>query len=353
MKVRACFVFGCLLGCISEPFASGMADPAVPPARSIRECATCHPAQAKPHPATSMAHAMELPAECEILKSHPVLTYRVGPYSYRIERQGEASVYSVSDGAQTISFPIGWAFGLGSAGQTYIYEYEGELYQSRVSYYRALEGLDLTLGAQNAKPTNLVQAAGQLMSADDKVQCFRCHATDAVDHKKLTLSTLIPGVQCERCHGSAENHVKSVKVGDAKGARMNDLRAMSSEQTANFCGQCHRTWDEIAGSGLTGVANVRFQPYRLISSKCYDADDKRIRCTSCHDPHGEVSRIDASYDAKCQACHAGGKVGARACKVANEGCVTCHMPKVELPGSHFKFTDHYIRVARAHARYPG
>jgi Cytochrome c554 and c-prime len=353
MKVRLCFLFTCLLGCISQPLAYGMTDSAVSPARSIRECATCHPAQAKPHPVTSMAHAMELPAECEILKSHPVLMYRVGTYSYRIERQGEASIYSVSDGEQTISVPIGWAFGLGSAGQTYVYQYEGELYQSRVSYYRALAGLDLTLGAQNAKPTNLVQAAGLLMSDEDKVQCFRCHATDAVDHKKLTLSALIPGVQCERCHGSAENHVKSVKVGDAKGARMNDLRTMTSEQTANFCGQCHRTWDEIAGSGLTGVSNVRFQPYRLISSKCYDADDKRIRCTTCHDPHGEVSRVDASYDAKCQACHAGGKVEARACKVANEGCVTCHMPKVELPGSHFKFTDHYIRVARAHARYPG
>ncbi len=89
-----------------------------------------------------MAHAMELPAECDILKSHPVLTYRSGPYSYRIERQGEASTYSVSDGAQTISVPIGWAFGLGLAGQTYVYEYKGELYQSRVSYYKALDGLD-------------------------------------------------------------------------------------------------------------------------------------------------------------------------------------------------------------------
>ena len=35
---------------------------------------------------------------------------------------------------------------------------------------------------------------------------------------------------------------------------------------------------------MTGVANVRFQPYRLISSKCYDAEDSRIRCTACHDP---------------------------------------------------------------------
>lgn len=352
MKVRTCFLLVCWLGCMSEASVYGMSEVSVVHDRSIRECVTCHPAQAKPHPATSMAHAMELPAECEILKSHPVLTFRSGSYSYRIERKGDESIYSVSDGTQTISVPIGWAFGLGLAGQTYVYEYNGELYQSRVSYYKELNALDVTMGAQT-KPTNLVGAAGLLMSPDEKVQCFRCHATDAVDRKKLTLSSLIAGVQCERCHGAADNHLKSVKIGDARGAAMNDLRKMTSEQTANFCGQCHRTWDEIAGSGLTGVANVRFQPYRLISSKCYDADDKRIRCTSCHDPHGEVSRSDASYDTKCQACHAGGKAGARACRVAKESCVTCHMPKTELPGSHFKFTDHYIRVARAHAPYPG
>jgi hypothetical protein len=354
MRAGNCLFMACLLASTFEGFGYGMADGlGAATSRSVRECATCHPAQAKPHPATSMAHAMELPAECDILKSHRVLTFRIEPYSYRIERQGEQSIYSVSDGHQTISVPIGWAFGLGLAGQTYVYEYNGELYQSRVSYYKALDDLDVTLGAQNTKPTNLVQAAGLLMSPDEKVQCFRCHATDAVDHKKLTLNNLIPGVQCERCHGPTANHLRSVKIGDAKGAAMTELRKMTSEQTANFCGQCHRTWDEIAGSGLNGVANVRFQPYRLITSKCYDADDSRIRCTSCHDPHGEVSRSVASYDGKCQACHAGGKVGARACKVGRDNCVTCHMPKTELPGSHFKFTDHDIRIARAHAPYPG
>src|SRR3954469_8829436 len=298
MSASRWLMVACLLVSALGVPRSGMAEHPGGSDRSIRECATCHPAQAKPHPTTSMAHAMELPAECDILESHPVLTFQAGSYSYRIERRGKQSIYSVTDGHQTISAPIGWAFGLGLAGQTYVYEYNGELYQSRVSYYKSLETLDITLGAQNTKPTNQIQAAGLLMTPDEKVQCFRCHATDAIDRKKLTLNALIPGVQCERCHGPTENHLKSVKVGDAKGAAMNDLRKMTSEQTANFCGQCHRTWDEIAGSGLAGVANVRFQPSRLISSKCYDAEDKRIRCTACHDPHGEVSRNDGSYDAK-------------------------------------------------------
>jgi hypothetical protein len=29
------------------------------------------------------------------------------------------------------------------------------------------------------------------------------------------------------------------------------------------------------------------------------------------------------------------------------------MPKIELPGAHFKFSDHRIRVVKPDERYPG
>src|SRR3954453_2890570 len=109
MSASRWLMVACLLVSALGVPRSGMAEHPGVPDRSIRECATCHPAQAKPHPVTSMAHAMELPAECEILKSHPVLSFRSGSYSYRLERQGDMSIYSVSDGVQTISVPIGWA----------------------------------------------------------------------------------------------------------------------------------------------------------------------------------------------------------------------------------------------------
>jgi hypothetical protein len=320
--------------------------------RAVRSCASCHAAQSKPHPETSMAHALELVSECKILKDHPSLAFQKESYSYRMERKGDDTIYSVSDGQQTFTIPLRWAFGLGSAGQTYIYEKDGELYQSRVSFYTDIAGLDVTLGAQNAKPANLLQAAGQLMAHDEKVQCFRCHATDAAEGRELTLNKLIPGVQCERCHGSTESHLEGLKRGDTKLAHMNSLRALSTEQTSNFCGQCHRTWEEIAASGRLGVLSVRFQPYRLTNSKCYDADDKRISCTACHDPHQEVNKVDASYDGKCLACHSGGKPSAHACKTASSNCVSCHMPKIEIPGSHHKFSDHEIRIVKANAPYP-
>jgi hypothetical protein len=351
MIVRTAAMFT-ICAVVSAGAAQTAASSASVRSRAVRECAACHPAQAKPHPMTSMAHALELPAECAILKTHPRLTFKDGAYSYRIERKGDQSIYSVTDGQQTISAPIEWAFGLGGAGQTYVFTKDGQFYQSRVSFYRDIDALDFTLGALNEKPKALAEATGQLMDQNEKLACFGCHATDATEARQLALDKMTPGVQCERCHGSADNHVENIQRGNAKLAKMNDLRSFSSEQMSNFCGQCHRTWDQIAASGVRGLVNVRFQPYRLTNSKCYDADDPRIRCTSCHDPHQEVNRKDIAYDSKCQACHGGGKAAARACKVAKSDCVSCHMPKVEIPGSHFKFSDHQIRIVRANAPFP-
>ncbi len=333
-------------------FAVSLYSQNIKASRPVRECATCHPAQARPQPETSMARAMELPSECTILQDHPLLTFREGAYSYRLARQGGKSIYSVTDGRQTLTVPIGWAFGLGSAGQTYVFQKDGTLYESRVSYYWALNGLDLTMGASNLKPSNLTEAAGRSIVHAEATRCFGCHATDAVEGKDVRLASLTPGIQCERCHGSTDAHVREIKLGHAQQAQMKDLRKMSTEETSNFCGQCHRTWDEIAGSGTLGLSNIRFQPYRLTNSKCYDSDDKRIACTACHDPHREVNRVDADYDSKCLACHAGGKPAAKFCSVAKANCVSCHMPKLQMPGSHYKFTDHDIRIARANAPYP-
>ena len=328
--------------------------PAMPPAgRAVRECATCHPAQAKPHPATSMAHALETAVECKILQDHPTLVFADGKYRYRIERKGEGSLYTVTDGQETITAPILWAFGLGTAGQTYVFENSGELYQSRVSYYAASNGLDLTIGARNMPPQNMLQAAGQVMNGTDKLRCFGCHSTNASSGNKLTLESLTPGVQCERCHGPTQAHVTTMKRGNANSApAMQHLGKLSAEELLNFCGQCHRTWEDIASSGILGVNNVRFQPYRLTNSKCYDSEDTRISCLGCHDPHQEINRTDSSYDVKCQACHGGGKPAAKACPTATSNCVSCHMPKFEIPDSHHKFTDHQIRVVRANAPYP-
>jgi hypothetical protein len=82
----------------------------------------------------------------------------------------------------------------------------------------------------------------------------------------------------------------------------------------------------------------------------------------------ELQEDDSSYDSKCTACHVlyranpAGKQrdgqaskpasAAKPCPVANERCVSCHMPKVELPAAHFRFTDHRIRIVKPGEAYP-
>ena len=299
-----------------------------------------------------MAHALEGVAECGILREHPRLTFSANGYSYLIERKGDQSFYSVTDGKETLTLPISWAFGLGAPGQTYVLEKDGKYYESVVSFYKTIGGLDITMGDEGVRPATLLEAAGRIMGERETLACFNCHSTNSIHGSHLTLSSMVPGVQCERCHGPTDKHLAALKTGDAAAFAMKRLSDLSTEETNTFCGQCHRTWDQIAMDGPHGIGNVRFQPYRLTNSKCYDVDDKRIACTGCHDPHHEVNRVSADYDSKCQACHGGGKPHALACKVGKKDCASCHMPKVEIPGSHHRFSDHDIRIVRAGSPYP-
>jgi hypothetical protein len=288
-------------------------------AASPTDCAPCHPAQTAKFADSGMAKALFEVKNSKILLDSGHLLTKIDGFSYQIDASG----LSVTDGKETLKVPIAWAFGNGAVGQTFLFQREGRWYESRVSYYSALKGLDLTIGTSTVATRNLLEAAGRLTSISEAAQCFSCHATGAR-----------AGIQCERCHTG--NHGSMPKLG-----------AMSTEETSEFCGQCHRTWSRIALNGPRGIQNIRFQPYRLALSKCYDAEDRRIRCTECHNPHRAVETAAASYDVRCGACHAAG-----ACKVGSRDCVTCHMPKLELPGAHQKFTDHRIRIVRANEPYP-
>ena len=85
-----------------------------------------------------MARALEPVAQSEILRRHPSLTFQDGGFQWRIVRDGDRSVMTVTGKGETVTAPLLWAFGRGQAGQTYIFERDGIFYESRVSFYNAL-----------------------------------------------------------------------------------------------------------------------------------------------------------------------------------------------------------------------
>src|SRR5215831_14504631 len=102
-----------------------------------------------------MAIAMEPVNVSKVLTANPKMSVSIGGYRYEITRKGNESIYSVSDGKETIALPVLYAFGQGKAGQTYVLKQDDVYYESLVSFYNEINGLDLTMGAQSIKPQTL------------------------------------------------------------------------------------------------------------------------------------------------------------------------------------------------------
>jgi len=324
------------------------------------ECAKCHSDRAATQATTPMAHAGATAANTEILRAHNRLAGELPSYRYEIRRDPTGSTYSVTDGSNTLSTELEWAFGIAHKGQTYIYRRNGAYYESRVSFYNTLNALDLTTGHSASSPSSIDVALGRRMDIGETQHCFGCHTSGSLIAGHFDPSHATPGVTCEQCHGPGSKHVAAMKGGkieQGRGAILNPSK-LSPVASVDFCGACHRTWADVIQSEVTGVANVRFQPYRLESSKCWRQGDARLACIACHDPHQKLVQDTASYDSKCLSCHVtqqGEKIAnhpGAACLVATTNCASCHMPQVDVPSMHAPFTDHRIRIVRAGMPYP-
>ena len=322
-----------------------------------------------------MGRALQKPVESAVLRTHPRMTFRAGGFSYEIVSDSRQSVYRVTDGKEILDEPILYAFGDAHVAQTYVFRHGGKLFEGRVSYYAAIDGLDWTVGDALHSPPSLKEAAGRDIDSDEARNCFSCHGTAALANGKLQLDNLIPGVSCEACHGPGEKHATAKLLETGADSVIFNPKTLDAETLSQeFCGACHRGVDSVAMMpDLGGINNVRFQPYRLFNSRGHDPKDPHLACTACHDPHLNLNQQDAGNDSHCKICHDPGTAAATLhvnrdnsavakrpgasspgtkCPVADVKCVTCHMPKVEVPRSHFQFTDHRIRIVRLGEPYP-
>jgi cytochrome c554/c'-like protein len=323
-------------------------------------CADCHPREAA-QLTTPMANALEVAPDCKILTTRGRLTFKNGNYTYELSRHGKDVVYTVSDGAKSISTPILYCFGQGNVGQTYLFRYNDVLYETRVSYFQKLDKLDFTIGHRPNVPASLEDALGRVIAREEPQQCFGCHSTGAVNGAELKLERLSAGVGCEACHGPGEKHLVAMKEKKFDEPQIFNPGGLGGhELSQSFCGTCHTSFEQaMLQPGQSGINNIRFQPYRMFNSRRHNTNDPRISCLACHNPHEKLRQDAAYYDAKCLACHLTTaketkteRRSAAACPVSTKNCANCHMPKVELPGMHAAFTDHWIRIAKPNEPTP-
>jgi hypothetical protein len=323
-------------------------------------CERCHAAKAAEE-STPMARTLIHAEDAGVLHSHGQLNFRNGKYIYKITMNAGKPELSVTDGTRALTALLLWAFGTGEVGQSYLFQRNGNYFESRVSYFRALENLHFTPSRALLQPYDLEEAMARPVDMGEIRRCFSCHSTASVIAGKFEPGKLAAGITCEACHGPGAQHANAMQAsilqqgfGDEQAANLIfNPGKLDPVDSVDFCGACHGArWDTML-AGISGLPSVRLQPYRLQNSKCWGKGDPRMTCVACHDPHVSLVQDISAYDAKCLNCHLanpGSKPvsdhpGA-ACPVSTKNCVSCHMPKIEVPEMHRAFVDHQIRIVR-------
>jgi mono/diheme cytochrome c family protein len=325
-------------------------------------CAECHADIVKSQEQSEMARTLQ-PAKDGVVASYFGKSITVDGFTYRFAKTPEAVSFNLTTAKPPVSETLLWAFGSGAISQVYLTpQHDGSFNESHFSYFKKINGFDVTPAQPKIRDLlragnddqEMKNAVGRRVSAEESTRCFSCHAANVP--AKGDLTAVLPGVNCEACHGPGGNHSAAMRAGLAQGSGLIFNPAnLSAVDRVDFCGSCHGTSLDILTEGSAGLASVRFPAYRLQNSKCW-SNDNRIQCTACHDPHRSIEKDASAYNSRCLACHTAKAMnGARAektCPKATKDCVSCHMPKYDFPNVHTAFTDHQIRVVKPGEEVP-
>ena len=187
-------------------------------------------------------------------------------------------------------------------------------------------------------------------------------------------------IGCENCHGPGASHVLEMReIGpspDGASRSIVNPSKLPSWVADNICVSCHQTGDARVlepgrnyqdfrpGSALDDTIAILMVPPRRDSppqndllqhyfsmtlSKCYEKSEGRLSCITCHDPHAQPAKQEASmyFRLKCLTCHTEKSCAVpltiRQRKNPPDDCSGCHMPKRDVKEiSHSMLTNHRI-----------
>jgi hypothetical protein len=282
----------------------------------------------------------------------------------------------------SLDLPVEYVIGSGTRGYSFLFQRDGFLFQTPISWFSQKGVWDRSPGLSEAA----------LPGRPVLPECLYCHAHHALARKDSRNGYDPPifdgyAIGCERCHGPGEQHVKERKDGVAIDGPfdrtiVNPAR-MAPELRDAVCAQCHLAgeprllrrgrglydfrpgmplyefWSVFVADrepGSEDKAVNHFEQMHL--SHCYQGSSgaNRLGCVSCHDAHekpAEKSRV-AFYRARCLDCHQ-----QRGCTLPREqrlrtskedSCLVCHMPAYSASDiAHTAATNHRI-VRKATAR---
>lgn len=242
----------------------------------------------------------------------------------------------------------------GVKAETYLYWKGNRLYQLPISYFKTLHKWTNSPGydSTSADFSRLIT-----------VGCLECHAsyieannptTDPHTNVNYSKNTLILGIDCERCHGPASDHVyyQTTHPEDKTAQHIITYASLTRAEKINMCTVCHS-----GSSGTVLRSTFGFKPndnltdYKiedmfqttnpdkldvhanqgrlLMTSKCFI--NSNMDCATCHNLHRNERQQLTMYSQKCMDCHSTAKHNF--CPEYNKlgeaikfNCIDCHMP---------------------------
>jgi Flp pilus assembly protein TadD len=255
------------------------------------------------------------------------------------------------EGSKVLTYYIG----SGTHGRGFIFEEQGQAFQTPVAYYGVGHGWDVAPGYEDESVIFLGRKV--------ETACLSCHTSGSKPGELFEEGA----VSCERCHGPGEQHAKSVR------SAIVNPRKLDPERRDSICAQCHLTGETRVVK--PGRSETTFRPGDLLGdhvvpfvwsspdkaefkvvghfeglwqSKCKRMSGDKLSCLTCHDPHIKVADNEKSayYRQKCLGCHeqASCKLPIEARNAKGDSCIACHMQqRASTDGQHTAFTDHSIR----------
>lgn len=280
--------------------------------------------------------------------------------------QEDSSLYQVAyvNGIRKAAHRFDITIGSGAMGQTFLNWKNNLLYQLPITYFTAANQWSNSPGYPNKI----------IYDRPITSRCLECHSTYAktfptpdVAPEEFDRNQIIYGVDCEKCHGPAAEHVAfQTKNPTAKKAQfiVNPAR-LTRQQNLDLCASCHggrlqkttASFQFTVGDTLahyfaldTSVPtpdkiDVHGNQYGLLrASKCFRMSDT-MTCNSCHNTHENERGNKALFSQRCMSCHT--VEHKNFCSVSQTkgldikaNCIDCHMPlksskaiAVFLPGA--------------------
>jgi hypothetical protein len=258
-------------------------------------------------------------------------------------------------GKKINSEPFNIVFG-NSKAETYIYWKGNEPRELPISYFKNLHSWTISPGYDG----NEADYSRPIIS-----RCFQCHSSYIKDAPPQTQSlhhiaafdksSLIMGIDCERCHGPGANHVNfHTEYPEQEVAKyITKFSALTRSQKLDACGVCHSSSKEQfqtsafefkMGDTLAKFKEPSFLPIDpnppkldvhgnqnglLATSQCFIKSN--MDCSNCHNTHVNESANMAVYSQRCMACHIEAKhnfctMAPKLGAVIKNNCIDCHMP---------------------------